>query len=263
MGAPAVTATASFVAGEFDGTVDLDPGPGVDMHESMITRGGSFVSKSTPPGNTSGDASCSARIRASSFGAGPWRRPTGASSSRGATAVRRSGPGPGSAATPNQTGAFVTRLDATGKLVWVRTLGGDGCDFAGMSGALDAGGLLWLSGATSGSCAFDKNGPASPALNGFFVASVMPDGTIRTFGSVMGGSQLADRPVVAHDGSIYLAGSVGPSDPGQHVPIDLDPSAGVSARSVPDTGLEFVMKLDHDGKLRWLQPVDVRVATLA
>jgi hypothetical protein len=129
-----------------------------------------------------------------------------------------------------------------------------------MSAALDPGGVIWLAGTWSDSCVFDQNGPAGPSPNGFFVASMTLDGKLETVGSVTGGS--VDRPpVVARDGSIYLAGSLS-QVPGQQGPIDVDPSAGVSNVVVPDKdSLTFAMKLDHDGKLRWLQPVDVSVGT--
>lgn len=49
--------------------------------------------------------------------------------------------------------------------------------------------------------------------------------------------------------------------PAPRAPSTSIPSAGVSNRDVPDTGIEFVMKLDHDGKLRWLQPIDFDVGS--
>jgi hypothetical protein len=265
MGAPAVTANASFVPGYFEGTVDLDPGPGVDMYQDLANRGGTFVSKF----DAAGKYLWGRVLVSTDSGIIAWGWPVAMPDGGVVLTGNYAGPGdldPGPAvlAPPNQNGAFVTRLDASGKQLWVRTLGGDSCISVGMSAALDAGGVLWLSGTASGSgCALDQNGPPTPDPNGFFVASMTLDGKLRTFGTVMGGSDLAGPPVVAHDGSIYLAGSVGPSGAGQQGPIDVDPSPAVSTRVVPATGLEFVMKLDHDGKLLWLQPVDVHIESFA
>ncbi|HVU51486.1 MAG TPA: hypothetical protein VHL80_12410 [Polyangia bacterium] len=260
IGAPAVTATASFVPGSFDGPVDLDPGPGVDMVESMVGRGGTFISKFDAAGGF-----VWGRVLASSeSGIVYWGQPVAAPDGGVILTGSYTGPGdlaPGPPAlpTPNMTGAFVTRLDASGNQLWVRTLGGDGCQGVSMQAALDGGGVLWLSGTVAAGCAFDQGGPAGPDPEGFFVASMTLDGKIRTFGTVTASASLAGPPLVASDSSIYIAGNIGPSGPDAKGPIDVDPSAGVSNLTVPDAGVEFVMKLDHDGKLRWLRPIDLEL----
>jgi hypothetical protein len=257
MGAPAVTANALFAPGYFDGTIDLDPGPGMDVVQDIVTRGGSFISKF--------DAAKKfiwGRVLLSSenglvYWGGPVAAPDGGVILTGNyLSPANLAPDPIVLAAPNQSGAFVTRLDASGNQLWVRTFGGDSCDGASMSAALDAGGVLWLSGTGSGNCAFDQAGPAGAAPSGFFVASMTLDGKIVSFGTMTGDSQLTGPPVVASDGSITLVVSIAPSSPGQNGPIYIDPSGGVSNLSVPDTSTGFVMKLDHDGKLRWLHPLD-------
>jgi hypothetical protein len=258
MGAPAVTATASFVPGSFEGTIDLDPGPGVATAESMFTRGGSFISKFDAAGKyVWGRFIDSSESGLVNWG-GPVATPDGGVILTGTYAGPSDlAPGPALFAPPNNMGAFVTRLDATGKQLWVRTLGGEQCG-TGMGAALDAGGVLWLSGTVSDSCAFDQGSGVVP--EGFFIASMTLDGTIRTIGSVMGGGSLAAPPVVARDGSIYLAGTLAPSGADRQSTIDVDPSAGVSNRTVSIPGLGFVMKLDNDGKLRWFQPTDLSLS---
>jgi hypothetical protein len=262
--APAVTAAASFVPGYFDGTVDLDPGPGVDTVQSLATRGGTFISKFDAAGKF-----VWGRVLASSesglvYWGGPVALPDGGVVLTG-TYVGPSDldPGPAVLSPPTQSGAFVTRLDASGNQLWVRTLGCDGFSSPSMNAALDSGSVLWLSGiATDGSCAFDQGGPAAPAAGELYVASMTLDGNIRTYGTVLGSNSLIGPPVVASDDTIYLAGHIGTGQDAVS-PIDVDPSAGVSNRNVPDTGLEFAMKLDHDGKLIWLQAIDLDLTSFA
>lgn len=265
LGAPAVTTTASFVPGNFAGTIDLDPGPGVDTVESIASRSGYFISKF----DAAGKYLWGRVLLDSDTGLVYWGGPVATADGGVVLTGFFAGagdldPGPAVLPTPSPNGAFVTRLDASGKQLWVRTLTGAGCDSAGMGAAIDSGGVLWLSGTASGTCAFDA-AAATPApavvSNGFFVASMTLDGKIRTFGSVMGSAELAGPPVVASDGSIYLAGDVRPVGQNAQSTIDLDPSSGVFNRTVPATGLAFVMKLDQSGKLRWLQPIDIDLTT--
>jgi hypothetical protein len=264
MGAPAVTATASFVPLYFEGTVDLDPGPSMDLAQDMLERGGSAISKF----DASGKYVWGRVLYGTDSGLISWGGPV-ATTDGGVVLTGGWGgpvdldPGPAMVPSPSQNGTFVTRLDASGKELWVRTLGGGLTDQCGMSAALDATGVLWVAGTTSGTCTFDQNGPVLPAPDSLFVASMSLDGKIRTFGTVTAQASLAGPPVVAHDGSIYLVGSVSGPNPGLQAAIDLDPSTGVSTQIVPSTGLRFVMKLDHDGKLVWLQPIDVDLSIFA
>jgi hypothetical protein len=265
LGAPATTATASFVPGSFDGTVDLDPGPGVDTAESMLTRGGAFVSKFDAVGKfVWGQVLTSSESGIVYWGA-PVALPDGGVVLTGTYAGPSDlDPGPAVVSPSTDSGAFVTRLDASGNQLWVRMLGCDGFSSPTMGAALDSSGILWLSGGrTDSSCAFDQGGPAGPTPNGFYVASMTLDGNIRTYGTVAGNDSLIGAPLVASDGSIYLAGNLGISAPGTPGPIDVDPSTGVSNRNVSDAGLDFVMKLDHDGKLLWLQPIDFDIESFA
>jgi hypothetical protein len=135
-----------YVAGNFEGTVDFDPGPGVDDHSSNGSDA-AFLSKFDSEGNLQ------------------WARTWGESSGGTSFAVATDGsgsiyvvgyfwdtvdfdPGPG-IDEHNSNGiccdAFVSKFDSEGNFQWARTWGGVGWD-AGYGVATDGSGSVYVTG---------------------------------------------------------------------------------------------------------------------
>jgi hypothetical protein len=144
------------------------------------------------------------------------------------------------------------RLDAAGKLSWLRTFGGDACDRAEVDGlALGPDGAPLLAGMFQGSCAFDQAGPATQGASGAFVVKLGTDGTLGRFQAITGNLTVTSMSVGA-DGAMYIGGGADPMEPGLAGVIDFDPSAGAATRMVPAMGTGFVEKLDTTGAFQWV-----------
>jgi hypothetical protein len=142
-----------YTTGVFDGTVDLDPGPGVDSHTSAWND--CFVQKLDAAGNllwaksfggTNDDDGQSINVDASGnvYVTGSFRN------------IVDFDPGTG---TFNLTSAgssdiFVLKLDATGNFVWAKSFGGTGDD-QGWSSSIDASGNVYTTGFFTGTADFD------------------------------------------------------------------------------------------------------------
>ena len=139
---------------------------------------------------------------------------------------------------------FVTKLDATGNIVFVSTFGGKGSDI-GSTIALDAAGNIWVGGTTS-----SENFPLHDALQttigsgdtGFLV-KLAPDGTViysSYFGGAAGNSGVYGLATDAA-GDVFVTGSTDSSD----FPATPALSAGtVSANEITPYYGAFITKLD-------------------
>ena len=254
--AASASTTAVFALGGFEGSIDLDPGPGVDARQAVDPMSAeSYLVKLTAAGvyvwgrtldNTSTLGASWGHVAAAADGS--------LIVSGGYTGRADLDPGPDVHLAPNGQGAFVSRLDANGAFSWARTLGGDACQRVDVDGfALAPDGSAWFGGSFDGTCVFDQNGPGTAMTDsGLFVASIGPDGKVRTFATILGSVSLGAMSV-ASDGSVYVAGSAGSSVMDQDGKIDFDPSPAVVARTAPFTGVSFVLKLDANGAFQWVQ----------
>ncbi len=143
---------------------------------------------------------------------------------------------------------FVTKLDATGTLVFTTTFGGKSND-NGWAIAVDPGGNIWVGGTTSSEDFPLHNALqatlGSPGQSGFLV-KLAPDGTViysSYFGGIMGYSSVSG---VATDqaGNVYVTGSTESSDfpttPGL-------PDGMVTTGGMYQVYGAFVTKLDTTG----------------
>lgn len=176
--------------GSFEQQVDLDPGAGVVARTNAnFFEKGSFAVKLT--GN--GAFVWGHAFTSSGDGEGTIAWAAAAAAPDGATYLtgRYDGevdfdPGPGTRAPMDARGAFFMRLDAQGRLEWVRTLAGDGCRGAGADQiAVDQGGAPWFAGGFQGACAFDHGGTAASGPSGLFIASLTPAGQERSMRTIV------------------------------------------------------------------------------
>lgn len=145
---------------------------------------------------------------------------------------------------------FVTKLDATGGIVFTTTFGGKGSDI-GSAVAVDLAGNIWVGGTTSSENFPLRNpfqaemGLANRGGTGFLV-ELAPDGTIiysSYFGGLLGASSVAG---VGTDeiGNVYVTGATSSSDfpttPGL-------PAGTVSANEITPSYGAFITKLDPAG----------------
>jgi uncharacterized protein (TIGR03437 family) len=151
------------------------------------------------------------------------------------------------AAPQSSDDVFVTKLDATGKIVFTTTFGGKGIDY-GTAIALDPSGNIWIGGITS-----SENFPLRDAFQtalgtgstGFLV-KLAPDGTFiysSFFGGLMGNSAV-NGIAVDQDGALYVTGSTDSTD------FPTTPSllyGTVSADEITPVSGAFVTKLNSTG----------------
>ena len=144
--------------------------------------------------------------------------------------------------------AFVTKLDPSGNLVWVKQLGGTVADVV-RGVAVDAGGNVYASGSFSGTADFDPGAGVtnlvSSGSNDAFVVKLDPSGALvwaRQFGAASG--DVSYSVTVDAGGNVYTVGSFQGT-------TDFDPGAGTS--NLVSAGLNdvFVVKLDSAGDLVW------------
>jgi uncharacterized protein (TIGR03437 family) len=144
--------------------------------------------------------------------------------------------------------AFVTKLDAAGRIVFTTTFGQSGTYSFGYSIAVDPSGNIWVGGQTVAA-----NFPLVNALQSSvagsgsgFLVKMAPDGTVlysSYFGGTLGASAV-NGITTDHDGNVYVTGFTEASDfpttPGL-------PASAVRGGDAPVYGL-FAAKLNSTGK---------------
>lgn len=233
-----------YSIGDFEGTADFDPGPGV----SNITPAGLsdfYISKIDPNGNLL------------------WLRTIGSAVLERATSIVSDAqgnvyvtgiffgtldfdPGPG---VFNMTAGgwdlFILKLDSGGNFIWAKQLGGAASNYLySQSIVLDNAGNIYLTGDFWGTIDFDP-GPGLANLTGadMFVCKLDPLGAliwVKQF--VAAGPVLHGSNVMALDasGNIYIGGFFG-------VTTDFDPGTGVFSLTPLSPADIFICKLDNAG----------------
>jgi hypothetical protein len=257
----AVTALAagpdgSVVAvGHYGGTVDFDPGPGVDSHsvsngdqEAFVMKlaaDGSFVWARTFPSVDYGWADAHAVAVAndgSIYVGGEFSGGIDLDPGTGTTERHANG------------NAFLVKLTGAGSFVWGRALGGPDCVNGILRGlALSSDGSAWTTGTTTGACPFD---PADPDQTGdpdgrTFVAGFAANGDYKRSWRFTAFGDYGPSITVASDDSIYVGATFIGS-------VDFDPGPGATQRSsslnvdgfYQPAG--YVTKFGQDGALRWV-----------
>jgi len=240
-----------FVAGAFNGTVDMDPGPNTF---NLISSGSSdiFVAKLNSSGNLI------------------WAKSMGGIDSEGATSMTLdedsniyitgafSGicdfdPGNGvyNLTSNGDEDIYICKLDSEGNFVWVRQVGGSSTDRA-KDIAIDHpnGENIVITGEFNGMCDFDP-GPGTFIINGFhqydiFILKLNNAGSFLWAKSIGGSYQGEVKGITINqtDGSIYTTGYFSWT-------VDFDPGPGffnITSLGIWDI---FISKLDSDGNFVW------------
>ena len=241
-----------YTTGTFEGTVDFDPGPGVENLTSSGSNSDIFVSKLDASGNY---------VWAKSFGS--TRSDSGQSvevDSFGNVYITGAfagtvdfDPGPGVenlTSTPGgNVDVFVSKLDASGNYVWARNFAGPSA--GANSVEVDSFGNVYTTGSFSDTADFDP-GPGVENLTAIrygdvFVSKLDASGNY-VWAKSFGGFWSDDGAELKLDasGNIYTVGSF-------YNTVDFDPGPGVAnVTAVSDGNPDiFVSKLDASGNYVW------------
>lgn len=238
-----------YVAGIFDGTMDVDPGPGT----TNLTANGFgtiFVTKYSSTGSL---------IWAKSMGNAVGDKPVALSVNSaqevflagGLSQVADFDPGPGTnILTPNSQSQdiFVVKLTPAGDLDWGKAIGGP--DFEQLRDlSIDSASNVYVVGRYQGTIDFDPSPATSPSttLGGDDAYVVKLDTTgAFVWGKGFGGqfSDTASGVSVDPQGNVYVAGSYSST-------ADFDPSGAVANLTVVGQFDAFLLKLDSSGNYVW------------
>lgn len=147
---------------------------------------------------------------------------------------------------------FIQKLDASGNLVWAKSIGGPGSD-GGFYITIDAAGNLLITGLFSGTTDFDPSGSTSNLtsngmedifilkldLNGNFIWAVSAGGT-----SIDQGSEL----ITDANNNVYITGQFEET-------VDFDPSASTNNLTSNGSQDVFILKLNSSGNFVWAKSV--------
>jgi len=233
-----------YVTGWFRGTVDFDPGSGVDDHTSNGSRD-IFLSKFD------------------SFGAFNWARTWGGSGHDIGRGVAVDGSGsvyvtghfhgtvdfdPGSGVDSHISNGYddvlLSRFDPSGDFQWARTWGGSG-HHSGWGVAVDGSGNVYVTGYFQGTVDFDPgSGVDNHTSNGYddiFLSKVDSSGTFK-WARTWGGSYIDWGCSVGVDGSdnVYVTGHF-------DYAADFDPGSGVDNHTSNGFWDAFLSKFPPDG----------------
>ncbi|MGE5461997.1 MAG: SBBP repeat-containing protein, partial [Syntrophothermus sp.] len=237
-----------FTTGRFEGTVDLDPGPGL----FSLTSAGSWdilLSKLDGSGNL---------VWAKGIG-GPGKDFGSESSQDASGNVYLTGyfhdtvdfdPGAGvfNLTSAGYEDVFVCKLDGSGNFLWAKRVGGTGGDYA--SGIrVDPNGNVYILGSFKNTADFDPGAGTfnltSAGADDIFVSRLDGSGNF-VWAKRMGGTGVDFPDMLVRDasGSLYITGSF------QNT-ADFDPGAGTFNLTSAGADDIFVSRLDDSGNLVW------------
>jgi hypothetical protein len=238
-----------YLTGRASGTVDLDPGPGVDQRTSANTSFDVFVVKLTAQGSylwghflggNGNDVGYDVTI--DPFGS------VLVCGVLGSTGDLDPGAGVASAGGNGQQDAFVVKLSAGGSYTWGFAVGGTANDLAyGVS--TDDLGNVFVCGEFRNTVDFDPGvgvlSRTSGGTDDAFVLKATVAGSVLWAGSFSGtGSERAQAVDVGPDGGPVLTGRLSSS-------TDFDPGAGSFLLAGDFSEPAYVAKLNSDGSFAW------------
>lgn len=241
-----------YLIGNFQDTVDFDPGPGVAEVATLLSD--IFILKLDKDGNLiwikqstiqeptlANGAAIAVDAAGNVYTTGDFRKSVDFDPGMGTTVLTAAG-------TDGAGDVFIQKLDVDGNLVWVRQVGGSGYD-TGYSIAVDPDGNVYTTGYFRGQMDIDPGpGTVNVFMNGIsdiFILKLNASGDY-VWGKTMGGSQWDGGAsiVVAKDGGILSTGDfIGT--------VDFDPGTPVfNLISISDSDI-YIQKLDSDGNFVW------------
>ena len=145
---------------------------------------------------------------------------------------------------------FVSKFDTAGKHLWSNRRGGAGTDIGDAIG-VDSSGNIYSSGIFAGLVDFDpSNGEAnltSVGTNDIFISKFNPAGVFLWAKQYGGSSSDRNTPIfVDSNGNIYASGDFSGT-------VDFMPGEGVSNLTAAGTKDNFILKLDSSGNLSWVK----------
>ena len=240
-----------YITGYFMGTVDFDPGPGVNNLSANGAIGYSdiFVLKLDASGNflwvksfgeTGSDWGNSLAIDEAGnvFVTGTFKNTINFDPDSGLSALSSKG----------GYDIFVLKLDETGNLLWAKSMGGTGEDYGNFI-ALDETGNLYITGYFNDVVDFDPgSGITDLVSNGvrdIFLQKLNSSGNLLWVKSMGGINQDESWAVVTDlSGNIYLSGHFQGTE-------NFDPDSGLTILSSNGKSDIFVLKLNPQGNLIW------------
>jgi hypothetical protein len=249
-----------LVVGSFAGTVDFDPGKGVD-ERTVIGDGNAFIWTFDQDGAYIGTVIFGTRSGIGQSGANPRGIALDPDENiliAGLWAGELDfdpGPDHDRHQSPKNVNVFVTKFLADGSYGWTRTFGGFGWDEA-TGVAADAGGNVLVTGNFRGSPDFDPTDgvdvhSAQVHPQNIFVTKLGPDGSYRWTRTLPAWDTWSRRNItVDPGGNAYVASTFEGT-------VDLDPTDGEDWRTANDdatstsTGDAFVTRINADGSYGW------------
>jgi len=240
-----------YVTGDFGGTVDFDPGPGIDEH-TAVDIGDAFLSKFDTDGVYQ------------------WAKTWGGEDSswidEGVDVFLDSAgyvyvvglfpgdsvdfdPGPGMDI-HNSTGGnidiFISKYGANGEFIWAKTWGGkldyDYC-FGGAPGKQDD---IHVIGHCQGETDYDPGpGLVKSTAGGSFISNFSDNGDL-LWADIFDGYLWQRTILVNNQGDIYTTGIF-------ETPFDFDPGPGITMREMVGNYDMFLTKFLNDGQFQWVQ----------
>lgn len=242
-----------YHVGEFQGTVDFDPGPGVSQLTASAMEA-AFVSKLDSSGNFLWvrELDGTGFVEATSVAIDLQGNIIVAGSFDGTADFD---PGAGVhllshfSQVVNGDDAYVLKLTANGDFVWVSQLGGSGTTNS-QAVSVDGADNLYVGGSLFGSIDFDP-GPGNFLLGDCrsYICKLDAAGALvwaKTFGVATNSCEIMDVDV-ATDGSVYATGLFNGS-------FDFDPGPGTYTMTAAGGRDVFVFKLDPSGNFSWANP---------
>ncbi|MCD6019086.1 MAG: hypothetical protein K0S53_2207 [Bacteroidetes bacterium] len=240
----------SYIAGNYTGTTDFDPGVGTysvtangyDIFLVKLNQNGSLVWAKTFGGSNSENANSLSFDQAGNIVmTGTFYDTVDFDPGAGVTNLTAVG----------SADAFVSKLDTAANLIWAKSFGGPGSD-VGISVTVDAAGNILATGGFHDTADFDPSGATytitSSGNDDAYVTKLNASGNFLWAVSFSGTADYGKGNAIVTDaaGNVYTAGLL-------KGVVDFDPGSGTytlatSSSADPDS---YVAKLDAGGNLVW------------
>jgi len=240
-----------YTTGAFRGTVDFDPGPGVqnlntggrDIFIQKLDSAGNFVwvKQLGEEGSDTGE-SITTDAEGNVYTTGDFR----------GTADFNPGPGVQLLYSAGSSDIFIQKLDSDGNFIWAKKVGGTNIDEA-ESIHTDAEGNVYITGDFRETADFDPGSEVyhltSAAESDIFIQKLDTDGNFIWAKQIGGDGNEHGKSIIDANGNVYTTGVFRETvdfDPGSDV-YDLTPAGHLAV---------FIQKLDTDGNFVWAKQID-------
>lgn len=237
-----------YACGQFEGTIDFDPGPGVsnltskgftDIFVLKLDSAGNFLWAKSMGGSSNDIGSSIALDDSANICI------TGYFSD---TVDFDPGPGISNLTSIGFSDIFVLKLDSSGNFLWARGMGGSSYE-VGISIGLESTGNIYVAGHFFGTADFDPgpetNNLISLGSADIFILKLNSSGNFIWAKSMGGGAYVSVSDMsVDGFGNVHTIGSFSNE-------IDLDPGVGTSILTALDADDIYISKLDSSGNYLW------------